>query len=315
MGSESGAAQRIVSLLPSATEIVCALGLGERLVGISHSCDYPAEIIAKPRLSRPHSELVGLSSADIDVAVRRALRDHGSVYEIDVAAVAALAPDLVLTQGICDVCAVPEQQAVAALAGLPSPPRVLTLDAHDLAAIIAGIRDVGRAVGGGAEQRADACVAGIEDRLAALRSRVAGQLRPRVLALEWLDPPYVPGHWVPELVALAGGDLVAGVARRPSSRVEWDELRSADPDVLILMPCGFGLEETRRESERYRDALHDVAGRAIAAGRAYAVDASAYFSRSGPRVVDGVEILAALLHRARFPGVSVLGRAAIFPGR
>jgi len=315
LGSDPGAAtaRRIVSLLPSATEIVCALGLGERLVGISHSCDYPAEVTAKPRLSRPHSEFAGLSSAGIDAAVRRALRDHGSVYEIDVAGVAALAPDLVLTQGICDVCAVPAQQAVAALSGLPSPPRVLMLDAHDLAAIVAGIRDVGRAAGAG--QRADACVVGIEDRIAVVQERVAGQLRRRVLALEWLDPPYVPGHWVPELVALAGGDLVAGVARRPSARVAWDDLRSSDPDVLLLMPCGFGLEETRRESDRYRDVLRDVAGRAIAAGRAYAVDASAYFSRSGPRVVDGVEILAALLHPERFPEVSVQGRAAIFPGR
>lgn len=313
MSAEGAGAQRIVSLLPSATEIVCALGLGDQLVGISHSCDYPAEVIAKPRVSRPHTVFGGLDSAEIDVAVRRALRDHGSVYEIDVAGVAALAPDLVLTQGICDVCAVPEQQAVAALAGLPSPPTVLTLDAHDLPAILAGIRDVGRAAG--AEQRADACVAAIEDRLAAVRARLSGQPHPRVLALEWLDPPYVPGHWVPELVAIAGGDLVAGVARRPSVRIDWREVRSADPDVLLLMPCGFGLEQTLSEAERYREVLEHVAGRAIAAGRAYAVDAAAYFSRSGPRVADGVEILAALLHPARFSGAAVAGRAAIFPGR
>jgi len=314
LASDSRASLRIVSLLPSATEIVCALGLGEQLVGISHSCDYPAEVIAKPRVSRPHTDF-GLASAEIDLAVRRALRDYGSVYEIDVAGIAALAPDLVLTQGICDVCAVPEQQAVAALAGLPSPPTVLTLDAHDLPAILAGIRDVGRAAG--AEQRADACVAAIEDRLASVRARLAGQPRPRVLALEWLDPPYVPGHWVPELVAIAGGDLVAGVARRPSARIDWRELRSADPDVLLLMPCGFGLEETLSEAKRYREVLENVAGRAIAAGRAYAVDAAAYFSRSGPRVADGVEILAAVLHPARFSRVSVAGRgrAAIFPGR
>jgi len=313
LASDSGASLRIVSLLPSATEIVCAIGLGEQLVGISHSCDYPAEVIAKPRVSRPHTEFGGLGSAEIDLAVRRALRDHGSVYQIDVAGIAALAPDLVLTQGICDVCAVPEQQAVAALAGLASPPTVLTLDAHDLPAILAGIRDVGRAAG--AERQADACVAAIEDRLAAVRARVAGLPLPRVLALEWLDPPYVPGHWVPELVAIAGGDLVAGVARRPSARIDWRELRSADPDVLLLMPCGLGLEETLSEAEHYREVLADVAGRAIAAGRAYAVDAAAYFSRSGPRVADGVEILAAVLHPARFPDVSVEGRAAMLPGR
>jgi iron complex transport system substrate-binding protein len=311
--SKTGAAQRIVSLLPSATEIVCALGLGERLVGISHSCDYPAAVLAKPRLSRPHVGFEGLSSAEIDATVRRSLRDHGSVYDIDVPGVAALAPDLVLTQGICDVCAVPEHQAVAALAGLPLAPDVLTLDAHDLSAILAGIRSVGRAAG--VEQRADACVAGIEDRLATVRARVAGRPRPRVLALEWLDPPYVPGHWVPEMITIAGGDLIVGVARRPSSRVTWEALRAGDPDVLLVMPCGFGLEETVRASGRYREALEGVAGRAIAAGHAYALDASAYFSRSGPRVADGVEILGALLHPEQLPAVSVVGWAAILPGR
>jgi iron complex transport system substrate-binding protein len=307
LGSDVGAARRIVSLLPSATEIVCALGLGDGLVGVSHSCDYPAEVMAKPRLSRPRFVPEGLSGADIDAEVRRALREHGSVYEVDVPGVAALAPDLVLTQGICDVCAVPEHQAIAALAGLPSPPAVLTLDAHDMAAILGGIRDVGRATG--AEDRADGCVANIERRIAAVRARVAGRPRPRVLALEWLDPPYVPGHWVPELVALAGGELVAGVARRPSHQVGWDELRGADPDVLLLLPCGFGLEETRREAGRYRHILGDLAGRAIAAGRGYALEASAYFSRSGPRVVDGLEVLAAVTHPDLFHDVPLAGRA------
>jgi iron complex transport system substrate-binding protein len=258
-------------------------------VGISHSCDYPPEVIDKPRVSRPRTALDGLSSAEIDEAVRRSLRDHGSVYEIDMTAIASLAPDLVLTQGICDVCAVPEQQAVAALAELPSPPAVLTLDAHDLEAILTGIWDVGRAAG--AEERAEACVAAIAERLASVRARVAGRPRPRVLAVEWLDPPYAPGHWVPEMVEIAGGELVAGVARRPSRRVTWDELRATDPDVLLLIPCGFGLEETRREAHRYQDELRKVAPRAFAAGRVHCLDASSYFSRSGPRVADGVEML------------------------
>jgi iron complex transport system substrate-binding protein len=311
LGSEAGTARRIVSLLPSATEIVCALGLGDRLVGVSHSCDHPAEVMTKPRLSRPRFAPAGLSGADIDAEVRRVLREHGSVYEIDVPGVAALAPDLVLTQGICDVCAVPEHQAVAALAALPSPPAVVTLDAHDVAAILAGIRDVGRATG--AERRADGCIATMERRMAAVRARVAERPRPRVLALEWLDPPYAPGHWVPELVALAGGDLVAGVARRPSYQVGWDELRGADPDVLLLLPCGFRLEETRREAERYRHILGEVAGRAITAGRGFVLEASAYFSRSGPRAMDGLEILAALLHPDLFRDVPLADRAARWP--
>lgn len=279
-------ADRIVSLLPSATEIVCALGLEARLVGISHSCDYPASIIDRPRLSRPRARLDGLSSGEIDAAVRAALRDHGSVYEIDAAGIRALEPDLILTQGICDVCAVPESQVTASSLGA----QVLTLDAHDLAAIVASIRDVGCATG--VSDRAEDLITDTDRRIAAVRERVAGRARPRVLALEWLDPPYVPGHWVPEMIAAAGGELLAGTARRPSYRVEWSELRALDPDVLLIMPCGFGLEATRGEAERYRDALRAIGG------RIELLDASAYFSRSGPRVVDGVEILAAAIFGA-----------------
>jgi iron complex transport system substrate-binding protein len=180
--------RRIVSLLPSATEIVCALGLAERLVGISHSCDYPESITDRPRLSRPRYDATGLSSGEIDAAVRGAYRDYGSVYEIDVAAIEALRPDLILTQGICDVCAVPEKQVLASFPGT----QVLTLDAHDLAAIVSSIRDVGCATG--TADQAETLVANMQRRIAAVRERVAGRPRPRVLALEWLDPPYVPGH-------------------------------------------------------------------------------------------------------------------------
>ncbi len=280
--------QRIVSLLPSATEIVCALGLEERLVGISHSCDYPSRVTDRPRLTRPRPNLDGLSSGEIDAAVRAALRDHGSVYEIDVAGIRALAPDLVLTQGICDVCAVPESEVIASLVGT----QILTLDAHDLDAIFASIRDVGCATG--VVEQAEALVANMQRRIDAVRARVDGRPRPRVLALEWLDPPYVPGHWVPELIAAAGGDLLAGTARRPSYRMEWSELRALDPDVVLIMPCGFNLEETRREVARYDAVLRGIAP----PPQVHLLDASAYFSRSGPRVVDGLEILASAI----FPG-------------
>ena len=280
--------QRIVSLLPSATEIVCALGLEERLVGISHSCDYPPRVTDRPRLTRPRTNLDGLSSGEIDAAVRASLRDHGGVYEIDVAGIRALAPDLVLTQGICDVCAVPESQVIASLVGI----NTVTLDAHDLSAIFASIRDVGCATG--AVEQAEALVANMQRRINTVRARVDGRPRPRVLALEWLDPPYVPGHWVPELIAAAGGDLVAGTARRPSYRMEWSELRALDPDVVLIMPCGFNLEETRREAERYDAVLRGIA----APPHVHLLDASAYFSRSGPRVVDGLEILASAIFPA-----------------
>ena len=305
----SSDAQRIVSLLPSATEIVCALGLGEQLVGVSHSCDYPPEVNRKPRVSHPRRDFDGLSSGAIDAAVRAALQNHGSVYEIDVARIAELAPDLVITQGICDVCAVPERQVIEALSGLPSSPHILTLDAHDLAAIVSGIRDVGCVTG--AEGRAAECIAGIERRIRAVEARARGRPRPRVLALEWLDPPYVPGHWVPEVVARAGGELLAGVAGRPSFRMAWDELHDLGPppDVLLIMPCGFSLVDARRDADAHRDALRRLSP------RSYVVDASAYFSRSGPRVAQGIEIVAAIVHPDCFRDVSLEGRAAIFPGR
>jgi len=279
-------ARRIVSLLPSATEIVCALGLEDRLVGISHSCDYPPSITDRPRLSRPRAKLDGLSSGEIDATVRAALRDHGSVYEIDVAQITALAPDLVLTQGICDVCAVPEQQVLSALQ-LEHGAQVLTLDAHDLAAIYQSIRDVGRATG--ASGRAEGLVTDIERRVAAVRGRAAARTRLRVLALEWLDPPYVPGHWVPEMIDAAGGDLVAGTARHRSYAMDWDELRALAPDVVLVMPCGLDLAAARVEAQRHAATLRSIAA------TVHCLDASAYFSRSGPRVADGVELLAQIL--------------------
>lgn len=276
----------IVSLLPSATEIVCALGLEAQLVAISHSCDYPPGVTDRPRVSRPRYDGTRLSSGEIDAAVRAALRDHGSVYEVDVQTITALEPDLILTQGICDVCAVPERQVVGAM--LSSRARVLSLDAHDLAAIFQSIRDVGDATG--ASARAGELIADMRRRVDAVRAKVVNRTRPRVLALEWLDPPFVPGHWVPELVDLAGGELLAGTTRRPSCRMEWSELRLLNPDVLLVMPCGFDLAGAQREAVRHRADLRAVGG------RVQLLDASAYFSRSGPRVVDGLEILASALH-------------------
>lgn len=278
--------RRIVSLLPSATEIVCALGLEDRLVGISHSCDYPESIVDRPRLSWPRARLDGLSSGEIDAAVRTALRDYGSVYEVDVAGITALAPDLVLTQGICDVCAVPERQVIDALR-LQEKTEVVTLDAHDLEAIFHSIRAVGSATG--VTEQAERLVADMQRRIDAVRARVSGRPRPRVLALEWLDPPYVPGHWVPELIEAAGGDLVAGTAHQPSYRVEWDELRALEPDVVLVIPCGFDRSAARLAAQRH-DALLQSFGVKV-----HCLDASAHFSRSGPRVVDGVELLSEIL--------------------
>jgi len=301
---------RIASLVPSATEIVCALGLEARLVGVSHCCDHPAPIGTKPRLTRPRFPLDGRTSGEIDAAVRQALREFGSVYEVDVERLAAVGPDLLLTQGVCEVCAVPTRDAAAAAAALASCPSVLALDAHDVAGVLDTIRLVGRA--GGVPQRAERCVRDIERRIAAIQARVASRPAPRVLALEWLDPPFVPGHWVPEMVALAGGSLLRGTAGRPSFAVPWEELADLDPDVLLVMPCGFDLVAARADADRYRASLCAAAPRAIRSARAYAVDANAHFSRPGPRIADGVELLAALLHPDVFPGAWLEGRAVVW---
>ena len=300
-------AERIASLLPSATEIVCALGLEHQLVGVSHCCDHPAAIRSKPRLTRPRFPLEGCSSGEIDVAVRRALREFGGVYEVDTALLAAVGPDLLLTQGVCEVCAVPTRDAAAAAASLASCPTVLALDAHDVAGVLATIRLVGRA--GGVPERAEQCVRAIEQRIAAIRASVGRRPTPRVLALEWLEPPFVPGHWVPEMVTLAGGSLLCGVAGQPSFAVGWEELAGLDPDVLLVMPCGFDLAASQADARRHCASLLAVAPRAMRSARAYAVDATAHFSRPGPRLADGVELLAALLHPDVFPGASLEGRA------
>ena len=301
---------RIVSLLPSATEIVYALGLGDRLVGVSHSCDYPREVRGKPVLTRPRFAPEGLSSGEIDAAVRDALRRFGSVYEIDAEGLAAAQPDLILTQGVCEVCAVPTRDAEAAALRFTSCPTVLTLDAHDIAGVLDTIRAVGRA--GGVPGRAEERVCEIERRIAAVGALVAGRPAPRVLALEWLEPPFVPGHWVPEMIGLSGAVSLRGTARRPSYAVPWAELAALDPDVLLVMPCGFDLARARDEADHYASALRRVAPRAISAGRAFVVDASSHFSRPGPRVADGVELLAALLHPEECHGVPLDGRAAIW---
>jgi iron complex transport system substrate-binding protein len=298
---------RIASLLPSATEIAYELGLGDRLVGVSHGCDHPSAARTKPVLTRPRFRLDGLSSGEIDAAVRQALREFGSVYEVDGAGLAAARPDLLLTQGVCEVCAVPTRDAQAAAAAIACCPTVLALDAHDIAGVLDTIHAVGRVAQ--VSERADACVRDIEQRIACVRARVEGGTLVSVLALEWLDPPFVPGHWVPQMVALAGGRLLRGTARRPSFALSWDEIASLDPDVLLVMPCGFDLAAAGADAERHAAMLRAAAPRAIRARRAYAVDATAHFSRPGPRVADGVELLAALLHPEAFPRISLAGRA------
>lgn len=298
---------KIVSLLAGATEIVCALGLEDQLVGISHECDYPPEVLDRPRISRPRFDPSELSSREIDRAVRDAVASGDSVYEIDAEELAKLSPHLVLSQAVCDVCAVPSEGAREVVEKARLDCEVLSLDAHSLRDILDTVNQVGEATG--VRERAEACVGELRRRLHEVSRSVTGALRPRVLALEWLDPIFVPGHWVPEMIDLAGGQCLAGAAKDRSGEASPEELRELDPDVLVVMPCGFGLAAARRAATEQAGLLSDLAPRAIEEGRAFVVDASSYFNRSGPRVVEGVEILASLLH-PELVGLPPAGAAA-----
>lgn len=299
---------RIASLLASGTEIASALGLGPNIVAISHECDYPPELLDRPRVTRPRFDPNGLTSGEVDAAVREAMATAGSVYVIDDELLRQAAPDLVLTQAVCDVCAVPAADARLAAESLDADTAVLSLDAHTLDGILQTILQVGDAAG--VAEVAQGYVDELRSRLERVRETVSSLPRPTVLGLEWLDPLFVPGHWVPEMIELAGGANLRGETGARSVRAEWAELEGLDPDVLLLIPCGYSLEAARRDADATADRLLGLAPRAIRAGRAYVADASSYFNRSGPRAIDGVEILAALLHPDRFGHVALDGRAA-----
>lgn len=284
---------RIASMLSSATEIVYALGLQDHLVGISHECDWPPQALRLPRLSRSRFDPAGLGSGQIDAEVRRCMLEFGSVYEVDVQALRQARPDVILTQAVCEVCAVPTGSVDAAVAELPWHPAVVSLDAHTLEGILATMRQVADAAGQPA--RGEEAVARLRDRVDRVGAAVVSRRRPRVLALEWLDPPFAPGHWVPEMVEIAGGGNLVGAAGSHSREIPWSQAEGLAPDRLLLVPCGYAMDRARQDAEESRARLRSLAASAIDAGRA-AVGDSAYFSRSGPRVVDGVEALAAWLH-------------------
>lgn len=290
---------RIASFLASGTEIAHALGLGDVVVAISHECDYPPELLDRPRLSRPRFDPAGLDSGAIDRAVRAAMLDHGSVYEVDGALLERVRPDLVLTQAVCEVCAVPTPGVLDVVRARGLGARVESLDAHTLEEILDSIVQVGAAAG--VADRGERVADALRARIEAVRAAVRGAPRPRVLAIEWLDPPFLPGHWVPEMIEAAGGDNLAGDAGAHSIEAEWSGLPGLDPDVLLIMPCGYGLEASQADADGHAELLRTIAPRAIDEDRAFVVDGSAYLNRSGPRAVDGVELLAGLLHPDRVP--------------
>ncbi|MGZ4492517.1 MAG: cobalamin-binding protein [Nocardioidaceae bacterium] len=279
---------RIVSLLPSTTEILFDIGAGDDVVGVTFECDHPAE--ARNRTIVSTSALPeGLHPSEIDAFVSRAMQAGEDLYHLDAGALSGLDADLVVTQDLCAVCAVDVSVVDDALAHLGCTAEVLTIDPHTLDEVLASVDTLGKATG--REHPAAALVASLRARLDAVVRRTAGRPRPRALVLEWTDPPFAPGHWVPEMVDLAGGVSVLGTAGAKSFRTSWEDVRAAAPDVVVCAPCGYGLDASR-------DLARAVVSSGVLPGDVpvWAVDANASFARPGPRLVDGVEALAGILH-------------------
>jgi iron complex transport system substrate-binding protein len=279
---------RIASLVPSATEMLFALGLGDDVVAVTHECDFPVAARELPRLTATVLP-DGLDAAAIDAAVKATVGEGRALYSLDERRLAELEPDLIVTQTVCDVCAVSLEDVVAVAARLPGRPRVVQQDPGSLGEVLDDVVALADAAGIGARGRE--LRGELEARLGAVRAAVAGAPAPRVLALEWLDPPFVGGHWIPEMVALAGGIDVAGPAGAKSPEVEWATLAAREPEVVVAMPCGMHVEESRAQVEENRRRIED-----LGAGRIVAVDAASTYSRPGPRLVDGTELLAHLFH-------------------
>jgi iron complex transport system substrate-binding protein len=279
---------RIASLVPSATEMAFALGLGDQMVAVTHECDYPPQARNLPHLTRTVLQ-PGLDAREIDSAVKATVAEGRALYELDEEPLERLAPDLIVTQAVCDVCAVSYEDVVSVAGRLPSAPRVLQQDPSTLGEMLEDVTRLGEAaeaVDAAHDLRGD-----LEGRLAIVREAVTGAPRPRVIALEWIDPPFVGGHWVPEMISIAGGDDVAGPPGLKSPEVRWGELSGLSPDVVVSMPCGWYVEDARAQTIEHWDEIE-----ALGAGRVFAVDAASSFSRPGPRLVDGVELLGHLLH-------------------
>ena len=277
----------IASLVPSATELLFALGLGDSVVGVTHECDYPPEAQDKRHLTRSVIP-PGLDARAIDAAVRERTQRGEALYELDREALEELGADLIVTQAVCEVCAVSYEDVRAAAEELPTQPAVISLDPSTIGEVLADVPRLAEAAG--VSQAGEELADELGERLEEVELAVAGDPRPRVAALEWLDPVFVGGHWVPQMIELAGGEDVLGLPGERSRTASWEEVRAAAPEVVVVMPCGLYRDEAAAEAERHEEEL------ATLGARVEPVDAAAYFSRPGPRLVDGVELLAGLLH-------------------
>ncbi len=291
---------RIVSLLPAATEIAAALGLMDQVVGVSHECDFPSEANERPRVTYCPVHNAGLTSRDVDEWVRCALRENGTIYAIDEPLLRKLRPDVILTQKLCDVCAVGYGTVARLAETLPGPPTVVNLEPSSVSDIFDDIRRVAELCD--VPERADKLVSQLSDRIEAVRRR-ANRIRhrSRCFLMEWVDPPFCSGHWGPELVEIAGGYDPLGRKYQPSVQIEWQAVLDTQPDVIVLALCGYNIDRARRDYEILRGFPDFNSLVSARRGEIYLVDASAYFARPGPRIVDSVEILAGILHPREFP--------------
>lgn len=284
---------RIVSLVPHATELLFALGLGPQVVAVTHECDYPPAALKRRRITRDVLP-AGLSAGEIDAAVRERTLQGEAIYELDRKALEELAPDLIVTQELCPVCAVSYQEVAELARELPSSPRVIALDPKSLGETLGDVRTVAEATG--RREQGIELVRDFATRIDRVKLSVRAQPRVRVAALEWLDPVYVAGHWTPQMVELAGGEDVLGLPAEPSRVVTWAHLAAAEPEIVVVMPCGYDAPRAQAEAIAFAPELA-----ALNARRIVAVNASAYFSRPGPRLIDGLELLGHILHPQRLP--------------
>ena len=284
---------RIVSLVPHATELLFALGLGDDVVGVTHECDYPDA--ARDIQPVTHDVLApGLSAAQIDAAVRERTEAGESIYALDEELLRELEPDLIVTQALCHVCAVSHDEVQALAVTLPGPPRVISLDPKTYGETLGDVRTIAQATG--TKDAAVDLIARTARRADIIRLAVRDAERPRVAAIEWLDPVFVAGHWTPQLIDMAGGLDLLGAPGEPSAPTTWEHVAASEPEIVVVMPCGYDAARGLVEAEEHADRL-----RALGAQRVVAVDASSYFSRPGPRLIDGLELLAHILHPDRVP--------------
>jgi len=299
--------KRIVSLLPAATEIAATLGLMDQVIGVSHECDFPAEANRRPRVTRCPVHNAGLTSREMDEWVRRALRENGTIYSIDEPLLRSLRPDVILTQKLCDVCAVGYDTVARLAETLSGPPQVVNLEPSSLSDIFGDIQRVAKVCD--VSDRVNEVITQLSDRIEAVRSR-ANRIahRPRCFLMEWVDPPFCSGHWGPELVEIAGGYDPLGRKQQPSVQIEWQQVLDARPEFIVLALCGYGINRVRSDYEILRRFPDFDSLPAARQGQIYLVDASAYFARPGPRIVDSLEILAGILHPEEFPEFVSRGR-------